>query len=172
MPHSFAVITKAFSRFGFVVYCITIVFVAFMMWKMPSHQFNLWRMGRAFGVATDAYHPLDSKLLATVRDFGNLSDDTSYSCGYFVGEIRSTLYPQKNVRDMYSGLFVDSFGRHERVPVEIHFFDEKNFFTRYPWHERRARLQQTLGISIPLNDIYAVFISPADHPPYGDIRCH
>lgn len=160
-----------FACFGFIAFCLIILFGAVTMWKMPTHQFNLWRLEKNFHVVATA-HPPDSKLLLKRKDFGGLFSAASHSCDYFVGEFRSTTRSKEDVKRAYSGLFIDSFDRTERIPVEIHFFDEEEFFIDFPWYEWLAELRKSFNVPPAMNTLYLIFASQTGYPPYGDLRCY
>ena len=156
--------------FGFIVFCLIILFAVVTMWKMPIHQFNLWRLEKNFQTIVAAHHQ-DSKLLLKRSDFGGLFSAASHSCDYFVGEFRSTARSKEDVRKAYRGLSIDSSDHTKRIPVEVHFFDEEEFFTDFPWYEWLAELYKSFNVSATKDNLYVIFASQTGYPPYGDFRC-
>lgn len=171
MSRAYYISMRIFAVFGMIAFCIIIVFVAITMWKMPIHQFNLWRLEKNFQVIAAA-HPPDSKLLLKRKDFGGLFSGASHSCDYFVGEFRSTAHSKEDVRKAYKGLSIDSSDHTKHVPVEVHFFDEEEFFTDFPWYEWLAELRKSFNMSATKDNLYVVFASQTGYPPYGDLRCY
>lgn len=162
-----------FTALGIVAFCFVVWFTVVAMWKAPIHQFNLWRLGRNFQHITLS-HPPESKLLLSIKDFGNLFRGASNGCDYFVGEFRSAGDSKEKTRQNYGGLFVDSFDSAERIPVEVYFLDEEEFsyyFQWYGWQKKASKLLETLEASDARDDIYFVFVAQTDYPPDGDIRC-
>ncbi|MBI3442954.1 MAG: hypothetical protein HY007_04255 [Candidatus Sungbacteria bacterium] len=144
---------------------------AVTMWKMPIHQFNLWRLERNFQTIAPA-HPPGSKLLLKRKDFGGLFSAASHSCDYFIGELRSTPRSKEDVRKAYNGLSIDSFDHTKHIPVEVHFFDEEEFFTDFPWYEWQAELRRSFDVSAARDNLYLIFASQSGYSPYGDLRCY
>ncbi len=160
-----------FACFGLIAFCLITLSAAVTMWKMPIHQFNLWKLERNFQTIAVA-HPPDSKLLLKRKSFGGLFSAASHSCDYFVGEFRSTTYSKESIRQAYKGFSIYSSDRTERIPAEVHFFDEEEFFTDFPWYEWLAELRKSFNVSATKDNLYLVFVSQTGYPPYGDIRCY
>ena len=171
MSRAFDITMRVFAGLGIISFSLLILLVVMEMWKMPVHQFHLWKLGRNLQ-EIDAYHPLDSELLANISRLKDFPSNSSRSCNYLVGEIRSTKYAPEDVRLQYSGVFVHASAGMERLPVDVHFFGEEEFFMAYPWNEWRTKLRQSLGMFAALSNVYAVFVSQPIRPPYGDFRCH
>ena len=148
-----------------------ILFAAVTMWRMPIHQFNLWRLERNFH-AIAATHPPDSKLLLKRKEFGGLFSAASHSCDYFVGEFRSAAHSKEDVRRAYRAFSIDSSDHTKRIPVEVHFFDEEEFFIDFPWYEWLAELRQSFNVPTIKDNLYLIFVSQTGYPPYGDLRCY
>lgn len=166
----FCAIARIFTALGVLAACFMAVFAVVSSWRVPIHQINLWRLEAHFdGVI--ASHPLGSTLLLSVKDFGNLFRGASNGCDYFVGEFRSTTHPKEEVRRNYSGLFVGSFDKTERVPLEVYFLNEKEFSDTFQWYAWQETVSEFLETSVARDDIYVVFVMQTDFPPDGDIRC-
>jgi len=143
----------------------------FTSWKMPIHQYNLWKLEQNFQQIAPL-HPRESQLLSHMKEFGNLFRGASNGCDYFVGEFRSATLPQRDIVEAYGGLFVNPFDRTERVPVEVYFLDNEEAFSRYPWDEWRENIRASFKKIDPFNSAYVVFVAQTNYPPDGDIRCH
>jgi len=171
MKRAYHITVRVFAVFGVAVFCVIIWYVVTITWKMPVHNFDLWRLGRNFQ-SIDSYHPVDSRLLLKNKYVGGLYPEGSYSCNYFVGEFRSAAQSREEIIRAYGGHFVDSFDGTGRIPVEIRFLDDQGFFDHHPWYEWQKKLRQSPDLSTAQGSVYLVFASQIGYPPYGDIRCN
>lgn len=171
MKRAYIIIKGFFTALGLITFCFIVWFVAVTMWRAPIHQFNLWKLERNFEQIVSS-HPDESQLLWHLKKFGNLFRAASNGCDYFVGEFRSATLSQREIVGAYKDIFVDSFDRTERVPVEIYFLDDEETFGRYPWNEWREKMHKSLKTPSSLESEYLVFVAQTDYPPDGDIRCH
>lgn len=171
MKRTYSTLLKIAGAFGVIISPFIILFIVFMAWKIPIHNFNLWRLGGSFQTIAPL-HPRHSKPLLEIKDFGGLFAGASNSCDYLVGEFRSAAYPKERIAQAYRGLLVPSFNHTELIPVEVHFADDEEFFESYPWHEWREKLYGSLGSAAIPGTVYAVFVSQTGYPPDGDFRCH
>ena len=160
-----------FAGFGLIIFLLIAVFVVVAMWRVPIHQFNLWRLGRNFMIIK-SYHPEDSRYLLSVRDFGNLFRAASNGCDYLVGELRVGKGSQEEIARQYQGLFMKSFDGTAPVLVEVHFFDKEDWMDPYPWSDWRDKAQSYADLTAIKGTFYMVFARQDSYPPYGDIRCH
>lgn len=154
---------------GCIVLCLSIGFAISISWKVPWHNFNLWRLDMNFQTIS-LHHPTDSKLLLKRRYVGGLYPSGSVSCSYFVGEFRSSALSREEIMRAYDGLTVTSFDRKTELPVEVRFADEG--FLDDPWYEWREELLRSLSLSATEEVVYSVVVAHLYHSSYfGDFRC-
>ncbi len=170
MTHIYQILMRLFAIFGVAVFCFIVWFVAVAMWRVPIHQFNLWKLGKNFQAITTA-NPPDSKPLLQIRRVGNFFRGASNACDYLVGEFYVEKRSKHEILERYRGLFVNSFDDTEPVPMEVHFLDEEEFFQDSYWSDWRKKIKKSFNLAVMQGNPYIIFASQTDYPPYGDIRC-
>lgn len=164
-------ITKIFALFGVLVFCGIVAFVIVTSWKTPIHQFNLWKLEKNFRVLVPS-HPMDSTSVLAFTKFGGLFSSTAYSCDYFVGEFRTSTSSKEDIQGYYRALSVAMPHSAERLPIQVRFADEREFWIYYPWSELYGELLRLLQRFPSEQDgMYVVLASQTVHPPYADFRC-
>ncbi len=158
-----------FVSFAAVLCFILVGFVLSVTWRMPIHNFNLWRLENNFQMIASS-HPSDSTQLLFIKGVGNLFRGASNACDYFVGEFRISPGSKEGIMRWYKELSIRSFeGR--AVSLEVYFIED-DFFKRYPGYEWREKLFRSSQSVPALGVPYLVLVSQSDYPPDGDIRCH
>ena len=172
MKHLFRVVVRVVAALSILAVCSVVVFVVLTSWKAPIHQFNLWKLEKNF---REVEHPVHSKLLTRLTGFGNLFRGASNGCDYLVGELRVNGNSQKDTARFYQNLSIRPFDDSERVPLEIKFFDDKEFSGDYLWSRLWSDWYEKIRKSFNWPGIqgtpYVVFARQTDYPPYDDIRC-
>src|SRR3989338_1972772 len=160
LQRAYRIATRIFSIFGAFVFCSIVAFAVTTSWKMPIHQFNLWKLEKNFQALAPS-HPTDSMPVLTFKKFGGLFSSAANSCDYFVGEFRTSADSREDIREYYRNL-----------SVQVRFGDEGDFWIYYPWSELYGELLHLLN-TFPdeQNDLYAIFVSEKVRPPYADLRC-
>lgn len=156
----YRVTTRMFAVFGAITFCIIVVFVVTTSWKMPIHQFNLWKLEKDFQAFTPS-HPTDSIPVLAFKRFGGLFNSAANSCDYFVGEFRTGAGSKEDILEYYRNL-----------SVHVRFWDEDDFWIYYPWSDLYGKLLLRIGkFPSEQKGLYVVFISENVSPPYADFRC-
>ncbi len=162
------IVMRIFAGFGLIVFCLFVLLVLSMTWKMPFHAYQLRIMQIRFRSTMHSLHPVGSQLLAEMRQFGNFGN--SNHCDYLVGEFRSSHLSKEALRQRYAAVATSSFVGDRLLEVDVYFIDD-DIFTHYPWSRW---LQEYLPHERPpINEnTYLIFSSNDGNPPDGDIRCH
>lgn len=151
---------RSFALFGLLVFLFLLGFFAVTLWKMPIHQFNLWKLQKSFQMVVPS-HPADSISVLDFKKFGGLFSSATNSCDYFVGEFRTSTDSKEDVREYY-----------RPFPVQVRFADEDGLWIYYPWSELYGELLRLLKVfPDEQNGLYAIFVSEEVRPPYADFRC-
>lgn len=171
-PHFYRIAKDISAVFGVLVFFTVAFFVAVTMWHGPAHQFNVWKLRRHFN---EVMHPPESQTLKSIGGFGSLFRDASNGCDYLVGELRISTGQREEITRRYQGLSIRSFNGSERVPVEVKFLDDEEFFRQYmgsnPWREWREDILLSFDFRSMRGVPYIVFAEQTDFPPEGDMRC-
>ena len=163
------VIINFFAIFGLAIFIVIIIFLVLLIWKIPIHNFNLWRLNKNFE-SLSGFHPLSSKQLFKFTDFGNFGESGG-QCGYIIGEFRTSQLSKEEIMFYYQDLAIDSFEQGEIIPVEVLFLDDGNF-ANYPWSKWASYLYQKIQSPIQPSLIYLVIASSYNYLADGDIRCY
>lgn len=162
---------KIFAVFGVAVFCLTLSFLIITAWKTPLHQFNLWKLEKDFRALVPS-HPVDSTSVLAFTKFGGLFSSVAHSCDYFVGEFRTSTSSKEDIRGHYRNLSVATLHSAKRLPIQVRFADEGDFWIYYPWSELYGELLHVLQTFPSEQDgLYAIFASETVRPPYADFRC-
>lgn len=160
---------RLFAIFGVAVFCIIIWFVAAITWKIPLHNYQLWKMQRHFRSTMQSMHPAQSQLLAEMAEFGNFGQ--SNHCDYLVGEFRSSPLSKEELLNKYSTVATSSFRRNRLIETGVYFTDEEFFEKDYLWSEWLSKYLPDRR-HITNKSIYLIYSEDAMNPPDGDIRYH
>jgi hypothetical protein len=160
---------RIFAIFGVIIFCLIVWYAVAVTWKMPFHNYQLWKLQKSFRSIMQSTHPAPSKLRGEVAEFGNFGN--SNHCDYLAGEFRSSTLSKEQLTQAYAGMTILSFDKISRLPVEVYFTDEGFFKDDYLWSRWRSKyLPDQQDVSG--ENTYLVFASSDMHPPDGDIRCH
>lgn len=143
-------------------------FILSITWKIPFHQYQLWKMQRNFRSQMRPVHPKESNLIAEVREFH--SSGMSNHCDYLVGEFRSTMLSKEAVLHAYAGVVTSSFIGNRLVETDVYFSDE-DIFMHDPWDKWLEKYLPDHS-SLMHENAYLIFSSDDGNSPEGDIRCH
>ncbi len=157
---------------GLAVFILILGFLILITWKMPIHNFNLWRLSKNFE-SVSAFHPLLSKRLLKFSDFGNFGESGG-QCGYIVGEFRVSQLTKEEILNYfnYKNLTILSFKEDKTIPLEIYFLDD-DMFRYYPWSKWLLYFYQKKGLSNQSSSIvYLAIAQSYNHLADGDIRCY
>ncbi len=144
-------------------------FAVLVTWRMPIHNFNLWRLSKNFELLS-AFHPVSSKTLLRFSDFGNFGESGG-QCGYVIGEFHASQLTKGEIIDHYKNATIQSFRQGEIIPLEVLFLDDGNF-TQYPWSKWLSYLHKKMRSPIQSPVIYLLIASSYNHLADGDIRCY
>lgn len=153
---------RSFALFGLLVFLFLLGFFTVTSWKMPIHQFNLWKLERGFRAALPS-HPADSVRVLSFKKFGGRFSSAASSCDYFVGEFRTSSLTKEALRHYYLS----------RAPsMHLRFWDEEDFWIYYPWSELYGELLRIFDDGPSEQEgLYAIFTLQTIQPPYHDVRC-
>lgn len=160
---------KICAILGAAVFLMILPLIVFMTWKMPLHNYQLWRMHKNFRSNMQSVHPAQSQLLAEVAEFGNFGQ--SNHCDYFVGEFRSSPLSKEKVLEKYAAVATSSFVGNRLIETGVYFIDEEFFKKDYllsEWLEKYLPDNH----SVADEHTYLIYSEDAMNPPDGDIRCH
>jgi len=159
---------RVFAGFGLIVFCLLILFMLSITWKMPIHNYRLWAMQRHFRSSMHPVHPTPSQLRSEMAEFGLFGN--SNHCDYFVGEFRSSPLSKEVLRQAYAVVATSSFIGDRLLETDVYFVDE-DVFTHYPWS---GWLEKYLPNHprIAHENTYLIFSEDAGNSPNGDFRCH
>lgn len=169
MTHIYQILMRLFAIFGVAVFCIIVWFVVVITWKMPLHNYQLWKMQRTFRSAMQSVHPAESRLLAEMAEFGNFGN--SNHCDYFVGEFRSSPLSKEKVLEKYAAVATSSFVGNRLIETGVYFIDEEFFKKDYLLSEWLSKYVPDYVPSLD-NAAYLIYSEDDMNPPDGDIRCH
>lgn len=165
---------RSFAVFGFMVVCVVAGYLIAVSWKTPVHQFNLWKLNGNFH-STVLSHPPDSRQVLSFKKFGGLFSSAAHSCDYFVGEFRISTSSKEEVQEYYRDLYAGDYRPSvERLPVQIRFWDEEEFWIHYPWSELYAELLHIFDFEVFPSEqkgLHVVFVTQTVRPPFDDLRC-
>lgn len=154
---------------GIMALIPSLLFVAYITWKMPLHNYQLGNMQRHFRSTMQSVHPAQAKLLAEMAEFGNFGE--SNHCDYMVGEFRSSPLSKEEILKKYTAVATSSFIGNRLIETGIYFIDEEFFKKDYlfsGWLEKYLPDRR----HITNENIYLIYSEDAMNPPDGDIRCH
>ncbi len=157
---------------GLIVFILILGFLILITWKIPIHNFNLWRLSKNFELVS-VLHPLSSKKLLKFSDFGNFGESGG-QCGYIVGEFRVSQLNKEEIINHFNdkNLTILSFKENKTIPIEIYFLDD-DIFRYYPWSKWLLYLYQKKGLSSQSSSIvYLAIVQSYNHLADGDIRCY
>lgn len=168
MSRTYPIAIRIFAVFGIITFGAIVLFTVAITWKMPLHNYQLWKMQRNFRSTMQSIHPVQSELRAEMADFGNFGN--SNHCDYMVGEFRSSHLSKEKLRRAYAAVATSSFIGNRLVETDIYFTDE-DIFTHYPWSEWLEKyIPDNRGAAN--ENTYLIFSEDDGNPPDGDIRCN
>ena len=166
-PHRIYLIMSAA---GVMLWLVTLSFIYLLVMGMPIHDFRLWRLERNFR-KTEDYHPMESRLLQKVRYLGGPSEHGSGTCGFFVGELRTSPLPKEKIKQAYHNRSIKSINYFGRTPLKTLFFDEDAWPLDSPlgdwWDEWYLG---GIATGTP-STAYFIFASQEGYHFLGDRRC-
>jgi len=162
------IVKNIFAGFGLIVFCLLVLFILFLTWKMPFHAYQLWAMQRRFRSDMHSIHPAESQLRAEMAEFGNFGN--SNHCDYFVGEFRSSPLSKKEILKRYAAIATSSFVGNRLLETGVYFIDE-DIFTDHPWSQWLEKYLPAHRHVMNQNT-YLIFSEDEGNSPVGDIRCH
>ncbi len=168
MSRAYHIALRIFSIFGVAIFCLILPFAIAITWKMPFHNYQLWKMQKNFRSTMQSVHPAESHLLAEMKEFGLFGN--SNHCDYMVGEFRSSHLSKEMLRRAYAAVATSSFIGNRLVETDIYFTDE-DIFTDYPWSEWLEKYLPD-NRNAAKENTYLIFSGDDGNPPDGDIRCH
>lgn len=169
MERAYHTLTELLVAFGVIFFCIIIWFVAAITWKMPSHNYQLWKMQRNFRSAMQSVHPAQSQLLTEMAEFGNFGE--SNHCDYIVGEFRSSPLSKEELLNKYAAVATSSFIGNRLMETGIYFTDEEFFEKDYLWSKWLSKYLPDRR-HITNENTYLIYSEDAMNSPDGDIQCH
>ncbi|GEM_PF-1532733 len=152
-----------------LVVVVFIMYVFSMLFGIPVHDFNLWRLENRYEKISN-FHPSGTKFVKSEKYLGGPSTHGSWQCVYAVGEIRSTKLSKQEIQQAYKN--VPSFGtRRYPAKFELHFSDFESMPLIMPITYWLDDLEYTAKSSTSTGLFYLIYVAQEEVPFWGDTRC-